>query len=224
MKEMSIGEMMKQIVALKEQLKIQLDTLDETALPIEGGVWEMMKKHVLDNTDDDEKLEYIDGESVRDTWTLDELYDKEEIVEHLRKSDIPPGAIYTTTQLSQSCEFINKEVLAANRRLSAKLNELLADNNRLCTKHNELLAANTRLSTKLNELLADNNRLSAKVNKILADNNRHKASCLPHPGTSFRQKCQKCYSCGRPVICRLQRTLCRKCTVKVFIQDYTNMA
>ena len=32
----SIEEIMKQIVALKEQLKISLDTLEEAELPIEG--------------------------------------------------------------------------------------------------------------------------------------------------------------------------------------------
>jgi hypothetical protein len=156
----SIEEIMKQIVALKEQLKISLDTLEEAELPIEGDVWEMMKKHVLDNTDDDEKLEYIDGESVRDTWTLDELYDKEEIVEHLRKSDIPPGAIYTTTQLSQSCEFINKELLATNNSLYAKNVKLLADNNRLRTNRNELLAENNRIRYSVQRYVIMHNTLT----------------------------------------------------------------
>ena len=167
----SIEEIMKQIVALKEQLKISLDTLEEVELPIEGGVWEMMKKHVLNNTEDDEKLEYIDGESVRDTWTLDELYDKEEIVEHLRKSDIPPGAIYTTTQLSQSCEFINKELLATNNSLYAKNVKLLADNNRLRANRNELLADNNRLRANRNELLAENNRIRYSVQSYLLMHN-----------------------------------------------------
>ena len=156
----SIEEIMKQIVALKEQLKISLDTLEEVELPIEGGVWEMMKKHVLNNTEDDEKLEYIDGESVRDTWTLDELYDKEEIVEHLRKSDIPPGAIYTTTQLSQSCEFINKELLATNNSLYAKNVKLLADNNRLRANRNELLAENNRIRYSVQSYLLMHNTLT----------------------------------------------------------------
>jgi cell division protein FtsB len=168
----SIQEIMKQIVALKEQLKISLDTLEEVELPIEGDVWEMMKKHVLNNTEDDEKLEYIDGESVRDIWTLDELYDKEEIVEHIRKSDIPPGAIYTTTQLSQSCEFINKELLATNNSLYAKNVKLLADNNRLRANRNELLAENNRLRTNRNELLEENNRRRTNWNELLEENNR----------------------------------------------------
>jgi hypothetical protein len=152
---LSNEELMQQIEILKEQLKsVQEEnaklksgewSLDEADLPTEGDVWELMKKHVLDNTDDDEKLEYIEGESVRNTWKLGELYDKEEIVEHIRKSDVPPEAIYTPTQLSQSCGRLNKELLADNERIRAKNSEIVAKHNKLLEEFKRIRALNGEL-------------------------------------------------------------------------------
>ena len=174
----NVEELIKHIEALKEQLNsvqeenVKLKSgewsLDETDLPTEGDAWEMMKKHVLDNTDDDEKLEYIDGESVRNTWKLGELYDNEEIVEHIRNGDVPPDAIYTPIQLSQSCGRLNKEILADNERIRAKnserivkYNELVGDIERMRALNGELTSENLSLGVKYDHLRAAYNAAAA---------------------------------------------------------------
>jgi hypothetical protein len=175
-------ELMKQIETLKEQLKsVQEEnsklksgewSLDEADLPTEGDIWEMMKKHVLDNTDDDEKLEYIEGESVRNTWKLGELYDKEEIVEHIRKSDVPPEAIYTPTQLSQSCGRLNKELLADNERIRAKNSEIVAKHNKLVDENKEIQVENEMIGSKNSERIVKHNELVAEIERIGALNGK----------------------------------------------------
>ena len=129
-----------------------------TNWPTEGTFWELMKEHVLDNTDDDEKLEYIDGESVRNTWELGELYDKVEIVEHIRKNNIPPEAIYTSTQLSHSSEIVNKELLADYKKICE-------DKERIRVKYNELLIEHRKLVSKDKVLELDNEIIVAEMSK-----------------------------------------------------------
>ena len=168
-------------------------TPNEIEFPTEGDVWEMWKDHVLDNTDDSEKLEYIAGDSVRINWSLGELYDKKEIVEYIRNNDIPPEAIYTSTQLSHSCGRLNKEILADNERIRVKHNQLIAKYTELQAKHNQY----NELQAKYTELQAKHNQYNELQTKIFghASHSRRQPSsgpCGEHPLTSeFCDKTKK---------------------------------
>lgn len=158
-------------------------TPNEIEFPTEGDVWEIWKDHVLDNTDDSEKLEYIAGYSVRINWSLGELYDKKEIVEYIRKNDIPPEAIYTSTQLSHSCGRLNKEILADNDKIRVKYNQLIAKYNELQAKYNKY----NELQAKYNELQTKHNQYNELQEKIFGH-----ASHSRHPRTTeFYDKTKK---------------------------------
>jgi hypothetical protein len=138
----------------------------DNPLPVAGEVWEAMMKHVLENTLDEEKLEYVDdGGTIRKIWDIGDLYDNDEIVEYIRKSDIPPEVIYTPTQLAKSSERRTKETLMDNERIRAKYNKLL-------TKMKELLVDNQIIRVDRERIRADRERIRADRERIWEDRER----------------------------------------------------
>ena len=156
-----IWEMMKKHVLANTYVDGLFETNEN--FPIEGSFWDLMREHVLDNTDDNEKLEYIDGDSVKNTWKLGELYDNDEIVEHIRNNDILPDEIYTPTQLSQLCETLNKGLLADNEIIRAKYN-------RLITKTNRIQSAKDKILADADIFWADRERICADRERIHCSN------------------------------------------------------
>ena len=139
--------------------------LIDKPFPVAGEVWEAMMKHVLENTLDEEKLEYVDGGTIRKIWDIGDLYDNDEIVEYIRKSDVPPEVIYTPTQLAKSSERCTKETLMDNERIRAKYNKLL-------TKMKELLVDNQIIRVDRERIRADRERIRSDRERIWEDRER----------------------------------------------------